>query len=180
MVSVTRKWPPISGQRPNCTCTSYHRWGAVLLVGSAGFRFLFNPVARLGHHIASPNFSPNHSTLSTYLSMLFEFNPPTNQLDPTVPSLTATRAPPIPLTTHFLLQLNHHHHLHCFLSAKSNNPTQVFYESITSNYDLKLIPNKTLYSQSQPNRTSIPKDTKWLKPHLGLGQTQRYYSQVIG
>jgi hypothetical protein len=101
MVSVTRKWPPISGQRPNCTYTSYYRWGAILLVGSAGFRFLFNPVTRLGHHIASPNFYPNHSTLSTYLSMLFEFNPPPNQLDPTMPPFTATRAPPIPLTTHF-------------------------------------------------------------------------------
>lgn len=108
-------------------------------------------------HLATDTVHYNPSDLSTWLqSMLTELNP----LDPLVPPHPHHHQPPpttlddsflgessnitsIDFTTTTTSTSNNNN------SQNQNNPTQVFDESSSSDYDLKAIPGKALYSQPQ-------------------------------
>lgn len=108
-------------------------------------------------HLATETVHYNPSDLSTWLqSMLTELNP----LDPLVPPHPHHHQPPpttlddsflgessnitsIDFTTTTTSTSNNNN------SQNQNNPTQVFDESSSSDYDLKAIPGKALYSQPQ-------------------------------
>ena len=123
-------------------------------------------------HLATETVHYNPSDLSTWLqSMLTELNP----LDPLVPPHHHHQPPPttledsflgessnitsIDFTSHTTSTSNNNN------SQNHNNPTQVFDESSSSDYDLKAIPGKALYSQPQPQiKTQTPTQTQIESP----------------
>ncbi|XP_062171138.1 DELLA protein GAIP-B-like [Alnus glutinosa] len=137
-------------------------------------------------HLASDTVHYNPSDLSTWLqSMLSEFNPPpTNQFDSLVPP--AAGAPPVPLDDSFLGPAESSTITSIdFDPQNSNNNNRnrgVFEDSSTSDYDLKAIPGKALYSQpqSQSRNSQIESpSSKRLKPSSGSGSgsnPENYFS----
>lgn len=109
-------------------------------------------------HLATDTVHYNPSDLSTWLqSMLTELNP----LDPLVPPHPHHhhQPPPTTLDDSFLGESSNITSIDFTTTTTStsnnnnsqnqNNPTQVFDESSSSDYDLKAIPGKALYSQPQ-------------------------------
>ncbi|XP_041009763.1 DELLA protein GAIP-like [Juglans microcarpa x Juglans regia] len=115
--------------------------------------------------LATDTVHYNPSDLSTWLqSMLSELNPPCNDFDPIVPP--AAGAPPAPLDDS-LLALAESSTITSIDFDKQNNNShnRVFEESSSSDYDLKAIPGKAMYSQPQSQIEYSPssRDSKRLK-----------------
>ncbi|KAG2701481.1 hypothetical protein I3760_06G046900 [Carya illinoinensis] len=113
----------------------------------------------------------NPSDLSTWLqSMLSEFNPlPVNGFDPMVPHATGAVAPPAPLDDSLLARAESSTITSIdFDQQNSINHSRVFEDSSSSDYDLKAIPGKAMYSQPQSRTAQIEspssRDAKRLKP----------------
>ncbi|XP_059447204.1 DELLA protein GAIP-B-like [Corylus avellana] len=154
-------------------------------------------------HLASDTVHYNPSDLSTWLqSMLSELHPPPpNQFDPMVPPAAGARAPPVSLDDSFLGQADSSTITSIDFDPQNsnNNPRRgVFEESSTSDYDLKAIPGKALYSQPQSQSQSQSHShshshsrnsqiespsSKRLKPSSGSGSNPENYfsgSSCIG
>lgn len=138
-------------------------------------------------HLASDTVHYNPSDLSTWLqSMLSELNPlPTNQFDPLVPAAA------VPLDDSFLGPAESSTITSIDFDPQNsinNRSRGVFEESSTSDYDLKAIPGKALYSQhqsqSQTRNSQIESpSSKRLKPSSGSGSNPGNYfsgSSCIG
>nr|AYE67057.1 GA signal transduction related protein [Juglans regia]QBY34614.1 DELLA protein [Juglans regia] len=121
--------------------------------------------------LATDTVHYNPSDLSTWLqSMLSELNPPCNDFDPIVPP--AAGAPPAPLDDS-LLALAESSTITSIDFDKQNNNShnRVFEESSSSDYDLKAIPGKAMYSQPQSQIEYSPssRDSKRLKSSSASG-----------
>ncbi|KAG2708394.1 hypothetical protein I3843_05G172800 [Carya illinoinensis] len=121
--------------------------------------------------LATDTVHYNPSDLSTWLqSMLSELNTPSNDFDPIVPP--AAGAPPAPLDDS-LLALTESSTITSidFDQPNNNSHNRVFEESSSSDYDLKAIPGKAMYSQPQSQIEYSPssRDSKRLKSSSASG-----------
>lgn len=102
--------------------------------------------------LASETVHYNPSDLSTWLqSMLSELNPlAPDGIDPMLPSAAAAGAPPAPFDDSFLAPAESSTITSIDFDQQTNNNTaRVFDDSSSSDYDLKAIPGKAMYSQPE-------------------------------
>lgn len=128
-------------------------------------------------HLATDTVHYNPSELSSFLeSMLTELNPPsTSALDPmlSVPSIDDSFLAPAESSTITSIDFG----------APPCNPSRVFDESSSSDYDLKVIPGKALCSQTQAHLDSLSSNqgssNKRLKPSSAAPTSEAFSSSSM-